>query len=1410
MNEMPVMKRFFCTSLLAIAALPGVCLATDEIFENHGIISTPISIDAKSVVNHGQFRIDTLIVDGPSTVHYQPYDTSGTLYYTNYGSMIGTNGFYFDYVSPQTGLRKMASSFINYNPGVVEAVSPINAPLGWTSQSLLFPCYFGIIGPSKLFISASNIVTGAGFPTAGASIIGGASGEMRLTGGNVDLSDSGVMINPVWNYGIGTAYIVGGDAFIPDISIEDLYWAQTNFTQAYPLGTAGIWNGFTAFAPSIPSPPTEPAPFPSPSISIGSPISDSYINYLNIYVVNVTNVTGNISNVQPGEIVITPVTLASNEFKGAIFSAASADFQVDMGFIPSIRPNNFYNNAFMEFSTSVTNVSSGNSDPAVINISDTLAADNFRGVWTNLVNAGCGNLTRRPGNFWIDRRPLGVGNPGNNGYPDPRFYTASGFYLLYPDIIWRDQVTNSVVTTGDYSGYGTYPDSLSFRPPVGFLGSGLPGTSETNYPGRIYVEAANLNLENARLRGDGLITLKATHVVSTDGTVLDCENVSFDLNSTNGALKVENLVPDTVSRMRGPIYLWSAVWTNQVEIVLTNYLLTNLPVFDPPGSTNIVGTNLVAIFDPITNFCAIGCSATIGLAQLSASGYPVSVFDGVTRSRHTEINDNLSVVKKFLVEGRSLTVNGTLRFPGAIPFEPIIGSVLQLEPLQRWTAATAPNLLMLTNHGTISIYSDLNLGNDRAVPYAAIVNTGNVSAAGISIRSDYLQNNGVLAAGGALKIGGGTAKLERSVTTSGNVTRFDSAAVKFNLAQVTANGALVFNVADSLTDSEKTGASQFTLRDGFQMLRRPKSGSLLQSSITSLAPGVPSANLNHTWAATDYGASPAGYQNNLAIGNLTLAPEFNSINPHWWFFPSESRNAMYVDVLDLSQMPNLTNQLHIAQNMVIYYAALRVGFTPPPNSNGIPRLPEEYMDGAFNGRLRWVPTFAGPGSSVPVVVSNTPSGPITYLVNRALADSLLIDSDGDGIPNGNDGLGNGDKFNISPLALTVVGNGNVSPDMNGLPLVIGQKYTFIASANDGAQFVGWSGSIVSSNPQLTFTMQSNLMLTATFSYAPVAATYRGLFYEPEAVRFGKSGAVTLSTTASRGISGTLQLANAKYSFKGQLDSEGAGTFQIPRNGDTTLTVQLQAGNKFVTGSVGDGSWSAALSAGRSVYNARSNPAPNTGTYTVILPGNGDPADTSTPTGDGYGSVTISAAGAVKFKGAMGDGTKVSLSSALTDANQWPLYLRLYSGIGQTLGWMTVADRGIEDMGGEISWIKQANATQKFYPDGFDVGFHAAGSTYDSTLAPVTGFGVGDVEFRGGDTAGFANRVEITSDNKVKNLEANKLSLKLNKSQGLFSGTATDPHSGKQIKFNGALFQKLDLGRGNFPGTDTTGSVLLEP
>jgi uncharacterized repeat protein (TIGR03803 family) len=67
------------------------------------------------------------------------------------------------------------------------------------------------------------------------------------------------------------------------------------------------------------------------------------------------------------------------------------------------------------------------------------------------------------------------------------------------------------------------------------------------------------------------------------------------------------------------------------------------------------------------------------------------------------------------------------------------------------------------------------------------------------------------------------------------------------------------------------------------------------------------------------------------------------------------------------------------------------------------------------------------------------------------------------------------------LGVQIVGNGTVTPNLNGQSLQIGVRYTMTAKPGKGYKFSGWTGSLTTNKTVLTFFMQSNYAFTATFT-----------------------------------------------------------------------------------------------------------------------------------------------------------------------------------------------------------------------------------------------------------------------------------------------------------------------------------------
>jgi len=209
---------------------------------------------------------------------------------------------------------------------------------------------------------------------------------------------------------------------------------------------------------------------------------------------------------------------------------------------------------------------------------------------------------------------------------------------------------------------------------------------------------------------------------------------------------------------------------------------------------------------------------------------------------------------------------------------------------------------------------------------------------------------------------------------------------------MTVNGGLYLRATNALFDAGGGSGNVLTVQNGFNLQAKPATGDLLGTTIETAAPAVPSVAIEHTWAGEDRGPHAAGFTNNTALGKLVVSSK--STDPFFYFAGTGNQNGLYVDQLDLTNLgTNYQSGIAIDPNLTIYFASAKLGFTPP-NIGGIQQQPEEYLDGKFDGHLRWVSDFSGPNSSTAVI-----SNGVSILVNSALRFSKLIDSNTNGVSN---------------------------------------------------------------------------------------------------------------------------------------------------------------------------------------------------------------------------------------------------------------------------------------------------------------------------------------------------------------------------------------------------------------------------
>ena len=182
--------------------------------------------------------------------------------------------------------------------------------------------------------------------------------------------------------------------------------------------------------------------------------------------------------------------------------------------------------------------------------------------------------------------------------------------------------------------------------------------------------------------------------------------------------------------------------------------------------------------------------------------------------------------------------------------------------------------------------------------------------------------------------------------------------------------------------------------------------------------------------------------------------------------------------------------------------------------------------------------------------------------------------------------------------------------------------------------------------------------------AAAAGTYSGLMTN---VSTGKhNGRISVKLTDSGAL--TVSVWNSAYGaplrFRLQLEADGQVSGRINLRGvDYSYNfVLLQT-----TG--GQGAYrlrgwvdsfganiSSQINLDRMGYHRRDNPAPMAGKYTSLLPATDDQ---NAPQGDGYGLVDVRSDGRVRFSGALGDGTRFTISGFVSEDRQWLLFKDLY-------------------------------------------------------------------------------------------------------------------------------------------------------
>jgi hypothetical protein len=896
------------------------------IFVNPGSVTftNPPQINATAFLNLGTFGVQTLL----------PFDFQNTLYFTNRGTMISAPGFRFDYTD-DFGIRRPAARFVNEASGIIQCVDA-NQYLGYSNV------YF----QTMLQIRATNILN-PGYVQVGNN------GTIRIEGQNVNLSRGGLEVVPIESSPFANVYFDNTgdgipDSFLGDNAIYDLYWGAgiQQVPVPGPLNTASVLRflGTDLLASSGPHVVQVAPTWQNQTVAFSTYVLGEYFTaFANTGVVastflTLTNADGSTTN----------ILLPTNIFRQAVVVGVNdTNFTVRTRFGPPGPAGLGFGLVAVEIASQTTNVAQGAPQTDTLYFVDYLGYDTNTLVVTNL---GVWVPTGRPYAYEIYRE-----------LPAFDFLGSYGNTSLFSGFLYSTNFSN-VFATNLYAGYWASIDSIQSRPPQ------VPGVAPTNTPGRIEIVADTLNLNRTRIRGETLVEIKAAHLQSSDGTLVDVENLVYDLASTNGLLTVRNLAKDSFHAIRGELRAWTGIWSNQFALVLSNWFID--------ANTNY--------YNPVTNPIDINLYCLILSADFLTRTQQVITHTLSLNSTNVVVDDPYLVSDKLLINAEGLTVNGRIALTNAIP---------------DWRYAMTPNLRFLTNNGTLRPWNVGYYGADfpPGRRLERFVNTGRLEAEGHEIACDQFVDSGVVQNSYDLRLFAREAILEGSLHDVGGSAHYHGTDYKLRNHRLVAGRGLSVNITNSLADAGPESDNSLEVTDGFHLLRKPQLGDLLGTRLWTRAPRF--VSVAHTWAAEDRGASPVGFTNNVAVGRLLLdsqpfgelrfSPPVDGLG-----YPQPGNFGMYVDYLEFSTNRYTGGQPSVAEapeSYLVIEPGLTIYFA-------MSNLNPEELDGRFEGRLRWVKSYAGPGSGADVALRDGR----TLRVNLGLLQSLEIDSDGDGVVNGQD------------------------------------------------------------------------------------------------------------------------------------------------------------------------------------------------------------------------------------------------------------------------------------------------------------------------------------------------------------------------------------------------------------------------
>jgi hypothetical protein len=196
--------------------------------------------------------------------------------------------------------------------------------------------------------------------------------------------------------------------------------------------------------------------------------------------------------------------------------------------------------------------------------------------------------------------------------------------------------------------------------------------------------------------------------------------------------------------------------------------------------------------------------------------------------------------------------------------------------------------------------------------------------------------------------------------------------------------------------------------------------------------------------------------------------------------------------------------------------------------------------------------------------------------------------------------------------------------------------------------------------------------------------------------------------------------------------------------------------------------------------------------------------TGVPQGIGAGTITVKSSGAVSLSGKLPDGTAISSSGALGQADTFPLYKSLYKNTGYVSGLLTFETTGTNAILATVAWSDPATFGM--------TGLALVGNRFTPETSLAQDFQGGTISLSGGGITAFDATASQTSADALSATagDGRKVTLSIGKSNGAVSGELLNADKKLAFKVTGVLLQEQDQATGFFLETGSSGVLEVTP